>query len=467
VGAANQESDRARTNGSAPRDHSTTVEYLSDARVAESKYSLVLLFGRTEGGLSTFEIGPDPLRLGRDPECHVQLDDRHVSRQHAEIGWSETRRQHYVADRNSRNGIRLNGCKVTREYLQPGDVLRVGETIFRYGLASQQAAEPRPIEPPFAGRSRSLQITVDKAHQMASLEAPVLILGETGTGKELVATALHRASGRTGRFVAINCAALPAHLVESELFGHEKGAFSGADSSRPGVFRAARAGTLFLDEVGELPPEVQPKLLRALETRSIRPVGAVAEAPVDVRVVAATNRDLAETARCGSFRLDLYARLAELVIQVDPLRDRPDDLEPLWHSLVAELGKGVTIQPSATAFEVMALHLWPLNVRELRQLVRSALLLKPHGGQLEMEDLPAAMRSPRAAASPPDLPGCSPARTSAPGNAPDRQQLHHLVEEFNGEVTKVAAFLGKDRRQIYRWLRRAHIDPKVYRRRRE
>jgi DNA-binding NtrC family response regulator len=259
--------------------------------------------------------------------------------------------------------------------------------------------------------------------------------------------------------VPVNCAALPSHLAESELFGHERGAYSGADSARPGLFRAAQGGTLFLDEVGELPSEIQAKLLRALDTSSIRAVGAAAETRIDVRIVAATNRELAEEARGGGFRADLLARLGELVVRLDPLRDRPEDLDPLWRHFVARLGDGAAIEPSGAAFEAMALHDWPLNVRELRQLVRSALLLKPKGGELGVEDLPLAMQPPRSAA-----PGCgAPASLLAEGEAPEARQLRDLVEEFNGNVKEVAAFLGKDRKQIYRWLQRHQIDPEAYR----
>jgi transcriptional regulator with PAS, ATPase and Fis domain len=349
--------------------------------------------------------------------------------------------------------------------LKPGDVLRVGDTVFRFvllptdGLAGPSAA----ISLPLIGRSRSLRVTLDAAARFAPSDAPVLILGETGSGKELVARSIHGASGRTGPLVPINCAALPSHLVESELFGHEKGAFSGADTARPGLFRAARAGTLFLDEVGELPVDIQAKLLRALETRSVRPVGAAAETPVDVRVVAATNRDLASGVRDGAFRSDLFARLAELVVTVGPLRDRPEDIEPLWRHFVDELGQGATIEPSGVAFEAMALHAWPFNVRELRQLARSALLLKPTGGTLALEDLPLAMRPPRP--DPPRQAELTPAPTAlfAPGEVPTKQQLRQLVEEFHGSVKDIASFLGKDRKQIYRWLQRDSIDPDAYR----
>jgi two-component system, NtrC family, response regulator GlrR len=462
VSSASEQRDRERNEPRASSD--TTVEDgCAACPPAEPHHALTLLFGRVHGTRRCFELCSDPLHLGREvDEPHVRLDDPRASRRHAEIHWSEMHRRHWIRDLGSRNGIHLNGIKVAREQLKPGDVLRVGDTLFRFGDAEPELSRPEPIEPSVVGASWSLRRTFTRARQIAASDAPVLVLGATGTGKELVARAIHQASTRTGPLVSVNCAALPAHLVESELFGHEKGAFSGAESARPGLFRATQGGTLFLDEVGELPPDVQAKLLRAIESGSIRPVGGTAELPVNVRIVAATNRDLAGEVRSGGFRCDLYARLAELVIQLDPLRERPEDLEPLWRHFVSELGQGATIELSGPAFEAMALYAWPFNVRELRQLVRSALLAMPEGGELGVHDLPSAMR-PEPAAGPVEA-ARSPPLLLAPGEVPSKRQLLRLVEEFHGNVKDVAAFLRKDRKQVYRWLRRDHIDPDVYRR---
>jgi DNA-binding NtrC family response regulator len=408
------------------------------------------------------------VQLGRevDPERHIQLDDSRASRVHAEILWSELHRAFWIRDLASRNGVHVNGVKVAREILKDGDVLRIGETIFRLAPTGPGPIDTAvALDPPFVGASQSLRGSVERAVQVASIQAPVLILGPTGAGKELIAETIHRASGRTGPLMPINCAALPSHLVESELFGHEKGAFSGADAARPGLFRAAHEGTVFLDEVGELAGEIQAKLLRVLDARSIRPVGALAETPVNVRVVAATNRDLAGEVAARTFRGDLYARLAEVVVRLDPLCERPEDLLPLWQHFAAQLGHGAELALSGAAFEAMALHAWPFNVRELRQLVRHALLLKPTGGTLTVDDLPEAFRQRRpeqhAAAAQVD------ARVAvllSSGEIPSARQLRQLIEEFRGSVKEVAAFLGKDRKQIYRWLQRHRIDPDAYRR---
>ncbi|HEY0483387.1 MAG TPA: sigma 54-interacting transcriptional regulator [Kofleriaceae bacterium] len=443
----------------------------------------MVLFGRVHGGRAGFALGPEPVQLGRDvgDERHIQLDDPLVSRRHAEIHWSEIHGRYWVRDLGSRNGVYLHGVRIAREVIACDDLLRIGDTVFRFTALEPGAPEPGApepaLEPPFIGRSRSLRRSLELAARIAPSDTPVLILGPTGTGKDLLAAAIHRASRRSGALVPVNCAALPSNLVESELFGHERGAFSGADSSRAGLFRAAQAGTLFLDEIGELAPEIQAKLLRVLEARSIRPIGAVTEALIDVRVVAATNRDLGHEVAHGRFRADLYARLTESVVQLDPLRDRPEDLAPLWDHFVAQLGPRVRLELSGAAFEAMALHSWPFNVRELRQLVRAALLTRPDGGQLGVDDLPPAMQRPRQA-----RPGAktdakadakADARADGPptpplllagGEVPSPRQLRQLVEEFHGNVKDIAAFLGKDRKQIYRWLRRDRIDPDAYRR---
>ncbi len=452
-------------SGSGSGSTDTTVESPSNQRSAEQpRVGLILLFGRIARGHEWAALGTDPLRLGRDVEDdHLRLDDPRASRRHAEIYWSELQRRHWVRDLGSCNGIYLNGIRVTRELLEAGDLLRVGDTMFRVATAEPDGPWPGPLEPPVIGASRSLRASFARARRVAASDTPVLILGPTGTGKELVANAIHRASGRTGPLVAVNCAALPSHLAESELFGHDKGAFSGADVARPGLFRAAQGGTLFLDEVGELADDVQAKLLRAIDSRSVRSVGSAAEAPVNVRIVSATSRDLADEVQRGGFRADLYARLCESVVQLDPLRERPEDLEPLWRHFVAELGAGTSIELGADAFEAMALHAWPFNVRELRQLVRDALLRKPEGGALALEDLPAGMRPPRLDTAAAVEPGASQAPLVARGEVPNKQQLRRLVEEFHGNVQDIARYLGKDRKQIYRWLLRERIDPSAYR----
>ena len=240
------------------------------------------------------------------------------------------------------------------------------------------------------GRSRIMQETVSQVRAVAESDSSVLLLGESGTGKELVAQALHWASPRRGGpFLAVNCAAVPESLLESELFGHEKGAFTGADRRRDGLFAAASGGTLFLDEVGDLPLATQAKLLRVLQDRAVRPLGGTASVQLDLRIVAATNKDLPAMVRDGRFREDLYYRLAVIPIRLPALRERPEDVmliaEHFLRETAARLGKAVE-GFDETAVQWMERHAWPGNVRELENVVERALVLA-HASRITRDDL--------------------------------------------------------------------------------
>ncbi len=388
------------------------------------------------------------------------VTDPAVSKAHAEVTWSPVRERHMLGDLRSSNGTHLNGKSVQRELLNSGDIVRIGDTVLRFGPYDANAdGWSAPDDGLFRGASLSLRQTLELANAAARTDMAVLILGETGTGKELVAQTIHESSGRTGELVAFNCAAIPRELVESELFGHVKGAFSGAEADQRGLFRSADGGTLFLDELGELAADTQAKLLRALETKQIRPVGAAKPVSVDVRVVAATNRDLEEGVARGEFRADLYARLAEWIVTIDPLRNRPEDLYPLWRHFVASHGNDSQLTLKGSAFEALALHRWPYNVRELSALVRRLLVSHPDGAKLSAADLPQNLK-PRDTTN-----SDRPTMKDLPpkGETPTAGELQQLVEKFSGNVKEVAAFLGKDRTQVYRWLKKHGIDPNAYR----
>ena len=274
-------------------------------------------------------------------------------------------------------------------------VLRVGEAELHF-----EPAAPAQQEPSFhglTGREPSMRRLVELLKQVAPTELVVTVLGESGTGKELVARALHAASARAGRpFVPINCGALAPSVIESELFGHEKGAFTGADSKRRGAFEAAHGGTLFLDEVGELPLELQARLLRVLDSGEVKPVGSSLPFHVDVRVVAATHRERRARVRQGKFREDLYYRLAAMPLVVPPLRSRRGDIRLLAEHFVrlrAPRGQQVAFTPAALA--KLQKHLWPGNVRELRNVVYRALLVRK-GPKLDAADIPFEEESYRA-----------------------------------------------------------------------
>ncbi len=242
-------------------------------------------------------------------------------------------------------------------------------------------SDPRPGGSHFIGDSADAKVVRRLIEQVAPSMATVLITGESGTGKEVVARQIHEASGRTGPFVAVNCGAIPDNLLESELFGHERGAFTGAVTSRAGRFEQAKGGTFFLDEIGDMPTVMQVKLLRVLEERVIERVGGNKSIPVDVRLIAATHRDLPTRIETGDFREDLYYRLSVFPIEISALRDRPDDIPPLVNAFIRRLNaeKSVSLQLSDDAMDSLCKYSWSGNVRELANLVERLAVIRPNG----------------------------------------------------------------------------------------
>jgi DNA-binding NtrC family response regulator len=283
----------------------------------------------------------------------------------------------------------------------------------------------------------------------------VLITGETGTGKEMVAQELHARSGRKGRLVSLNCAAIPEGLLASELFGHTRGAFTGASDARDGLFRAADGGTLFLDEIGEMPLALQVQLLRVLETRMVRPVGSTRDVPVDVRIVAATNRDLPAALQENSFRPDLYVRLAQWQVRLPPLRERRADIPFLARALLERRGasgRRMTMELMGALLE----HSWPFNVRGLLNVLTAADIGSPADGPLSLcsevrqsLDADEAILSPTATSSAPRPPAGVPL---------PREIIERTLRATGGRVAEAARRLGCTRQQLYRWIAAHQID---------
>ncbi|WNZ62480.1 sigma 54-interacting transcriptional regulator [Myxococcus sp. MxC21-1] len=325
----------------------------------------------------------EKLTIGSAPGNDLVLSDSTVSRFHAEL--VRERGGYRLRDLESTNGTRVDHVRITDAYVVDGSTLTFGNTAVRFSLVAEQDVVPLHPEPRFGrlvGEGAVMRALFARLARLAVTDATVLIEGESGTGKELVAEALHQQSPRvSGPFVVVDCGSIPAELVESELFGHEKGAFTGATHERRGAFEAARGGTLFLDEIGELPLAVQPRLLRALERRQVKRVGADAFRSVDVRFLAATHRDLRAAVNRGEFREDLYFRLAVGMVRVPPLRSRLDDLPLLLRHLWEETFRtlGLSLRPYAppspeTLRQLMSLP-WRGNVRELRNFVERSVAM--------------------------------------------------------------------------------------------
>ena len=311
--------------------------------------------------------------VGSDPTCDLVLTDPSVSRCHFELAVDE----HGVLlrDAESTNGTFVDGLRLGEAHLKPPATIVAGATELRFEIGEGERAIPLSAHHRFGallGESREMRGLFAVLERVAPTTATVLIEGESGTGKELVARELHAASPRReAGFVTVDCGAIPAGLIEAELFGHERGAFTGAAVARPGSFEEADGGTVFLDEICELPLEFQVKLLRALESREVKRLGAARPHPVDIRVIAATNRNVDEEVRAGRFRADLFFRLAVCRVWVPPLRQRPDDVGLLARHFLARggapLDPGRLLTPSLLA--ALRRYAWPGNVRELRNVV--------------------------------------------------------------------------------------------------
>ena len=403
-------------------------------------------------------LGPAVTLIGRGTgDNHLKIaGDRSLSRNHAAVVYEADSRRFAVEDQGSRNGTYVNGRRAEREHLSIGDLIRLGETV----IAVTRRAAPRPEVTPAGNRaivavSAAMRGVLAQCERVGPSDLHVLVTGETGVGKELVAHHIHASSRSSGPLIAVNCATLRPELAASELFGHVKGSFSGADRDHRGLLETAAGGTLFLDEVGELLPDIQAQLLRAIEEHEIRRVGGTHATHVDLRVVAATNVVLGEAADGGEFRSDLYARLAQWTVHVPPLRERREDVPALARHLLARFAPREEFDLTADAMEALCLHEWPRNVRELSSLVRRVTVELPEGGEVDMDLLPPEILvtlGPRAGDEEPEpVPGLP---SPPAGQAPTRTELEILLTHYGGKVTEVARHLGRHRVQVHRWLKR-------------
>jgi transcriptional regulator with GAF, ATPase, and Fis domain len=422
---------------------------------------------------SDWKIERDVIRIGSREDNDIRLGDTTVSRLHAEI--VRGREGTILRDLGSTNGTFVGAVRVREVYLAPDTRFRVGNTHLVYSPADE-IIDVVPSENDrfegLVGRGLAMREVFGILERVAPTDLTVLVTGETGTGKELVSRATHNRSTRKNRpFVVFDCGAATESLVESELFGHERGAFTGAIAVREGLFEVADGGTIFIDEIGELPLELQPKLLRVLEQREVRRVGATKVRQVDVRVVAATNRNLRDEVAAGRFREDLYYRLAVVEIRLPALRERREDVPLLVEHLLhrAEHSQGGGRGVRGLAPEVRALfdaYHWPGNVRELNNVIERALPFTD-GTTITLDALPEALRASRpvAPAVPrPSLPADTTLSSLPLKDAKDalieefeRHYLVDLIDRHDGNVSRAARTAGMDRKSITRLLKKHQI----------
>jgi transcriptional regulator with PAS, ATPase and Fis domain len=410
------------------------------------------------------QIVGDELYVGRRAEgLPVQasvavLDDALVSGQHARIVRGSG--GYDLEDLGSKNGSFVDNLRAEgRQRLRDGALVFVGNHVGVFRMVSQielEAIKAELVNPlgPVATASPALAVACDRLRRLAASEGELFIVGETGVGKEVYARAVHEASQRKGKFVAINCAAIPRELVESELFGYRAGAHSTAHSAKAGLIEEAEGGTLFLDEIGEMTPEAQIKILRFLQDRELTPLGATRPRRMDVRIIAATNRTVVGPGKSG-LRDDIVARLGAAPIHLPPLRNRIEDLGALvGHFLAKTPAEGARFEQPA--FRALCLHAWPLNVRELEKIVTTAAVLTG-GKPIGLRDLPEPIARVLSA---PAAPG---ARRST-GPSPTPAQLEELLRRYEGNVADVSRELGKHRAAVWRWIKKFGLGPQKFRR---
>jgi DNA-binding NtrC family response regulator len=462
-----------------------------------TRAGLVLLYSPSFAQFSpAYLLHERDLTIGRDPGAGICIPEAAVSRQHARVHYRDG---HWVlTDLGGRNGTLVDGEFVNEVVLEPLHEIRVGDAVFKFVPAGAESYARYRIDGVILGGSPGagdgaapgsapssgaivggyqLGRLASAIRRVARSEISVILLGESGTGKEVFAQQLHAWSLRRGPFQAVNCAAIPATLLESELFGYKRGAFSGADRDKLGLVRAADHGTLFLDEIGDMPPDAQAKLLRVLQSKEVIPVGATQAEHVDVRVVCATHRDLGRLQKEGRFRGDLFARLNEYSVTLPPLRERKEDVYALCRSFLVKHGR----PDLGLSFPFMTglLHYdFPFNVRELEAIIKRGIALE-EAAALDAPQLPdeikalmtgyAVRKKPPApilaplSGSPAAKVRRSPSPRPSPSAPPTEAELRATLSQHRGNLAAVGRVFGKERMQVHRWLKRYGIKVDEYR----
>jgi DNA-binding NtrC family response regulator len=386
--------------------------------------------------------------IGSDPKCDLKIDDGFVSRRHCRIEFDDGRWT--LVDLGSKNGTMIDGARISKADLVRSTTIALGTHRLTFEIASSSGSKKSENSDErvfgMVAMSAAMREVIGLIKRYADQQAPVLITGESGCGKELVARALHDQSARRGKpCVTVNCGAIPANLIESELFGHMKGAYTGASIGKPGVFEEAHGGTLFLDELGELPLDLQPTLLRVLEDSVVRRVGGTQSTKVNVRIIAATNANLEQLVSEGRFRADLYYRLMLLTIRLLPLRERPEDIVPLARHFLRIQSPERRILLSKGAEAVLLRHSWPGNARDLFGVLLRSLAAKPgeadatlHARDLQFVDEPKTEQR----------------RVRGLRDGSKLRRIVIALEQAGGNRAEAARSLGVSRGTLYTWMER-------------
>jgi DNA-binding NtrC family response regulator len=443
-----------------PHDPATTevVQTPMGSQWNVRRCRFTVLSGQAQG--TQAQLSSPFFRVGKDTSCEVLIPDVSVSRKHLEVRL--TNEGFEITDTGSRNGTWIAGMRISKVTLRGSAELVVGNVRMRFDPVDEHVQlklSDKEIFGKLRGRSPLMRAVFAMLEKAAESDVTLLIEGESGTGKEIAARAVHTEGRRKeGPFIVFDCSAIPAPLLASELFGHVKGAFTGANQARPGAFRSAHGGTIFLDEIGELPLDQQAALLRVVETHQVRPVGSNVEAPADVRIVAATNRRLENEVAAGRFRKDLYHRLSVVKVTLPPLRARAEDIELTVNALLEDARKTNPKLPESfprTLIEAFMRYRWPGNVRELRNVVERSLALGAvDGSDLALEAN--AIHGPAAPGGTIQVPFAMPYADAKEAVLTSFEEAYAraALERHNNNVSRAARASGLSRRHLQRLMAR-------------